>query len=51
MNKTFFAAIVAALCPLAASAGEISYTYVEGGASRIQSDAPPGFNDMRVDGG
>ena len=27
MNKTFLVALAAALCPLAASAGEISYTY------------------------
>lgn len=51
MNKTFLVALAAALCPLAASAGEISYTYVEGGAARLQSDAPPGFTDLRVDGG
>lgn len=50
MNKTFFAALAAALCPLAASAGEISYTYVEGGVTRVEQEAPPGYGDPRADG-
>jgi hypothetical protein len=51
MKKTLCAALVAVLSPLAASAGEISYTYVEGGVARVEFDAPPGFSDVRFDGG
>jgi hypothetical protein len=38
------------MSPFAASAAEISYTYVEGGATRSQQDAPPGYSDPRFDG-
>lgn len=50
MKKIVCAALAAVLCPLAASAGEISYTYLEGGVARVQQDAPPGFSDPRFDG-
>jgi hypothetical protein len=46
------AALAMALCPLAASAGDLSHTWVEAGASRLSFDMPSAMGyDFDFDGG
>lgn len=49
MKKQLALALALAVAPFAASAGELSYSYVEGGYARVNVDAG-GFGDFDFDG-
>lgn len=50
MKKAVLLASLLALSPLAASAGELSYTYVEGGVGRAEVEVDNGVDDATITG-